>query len=844
MKKLKFDVTGMTCSACQAHVEKAVRNVSGVSAVNVNLLQNSMQVEFDDGLIGALQIISAVERAGYGASEKGAKSDNKAGSAGDEIRKMKTRLISSVCFLIPLFYICMGHMFGLPVPSILSGHENMMIFAITQLLLTVPIIALNFHFFRNGFKNLLHRSPNMDSLIALGATAAFVYSLYGTYMIAYYMGRNELNTAHRYMMNLYYESCGMILTLITVGKYLEAKSKRKTSDAVSKLVNLAPKTAIVIRDGRETEIPASEIAVGDIFILKAGTAVPCDATVIEGNCSVDQSALTGESIPVEKSTGDTLMSASVSTGGFVKCRCDKAEKDSTLSQIITLVEEASATKAPIARLADKISGIFVPVVIAIAVVSAVAWILITDDFAAALKAGISVLVISCPCSLGLATPTAIMVGTGKGASNGILIKSAESLETAHHVSAVVLDKTGTCTEGKPSVREIVLNGIGESEFLTLVGSVETNSSHPLAKSIIEYCSERKISLNPCTDYKETEGGGLSGKVNDRSIIIGNSRLMEQNRIDISEFVTKSQELAEIGAIPLYTAIDGRCAGIISVADPVKKTSKEAVDSLKSMGIRTIMLTGDNARTAETIRRQLGIDEVYAELLPQNKTSVIKDLQAKGERVAMIGDGINDAPALAAADVGIAVGAGQDIAIESADIVLMKNDLRDAVEAIRLSKATIRNIKQNLFWALFYNALGIPLAAGLFYPIFHWQLNPMFGAAAMSLSSVCVVTNALRLNFFKTHKSSTVEDTVTEKPHITVENQREEVNTMKKTMKIEGMMCSHCTGMVTKVLNAIDGVSAEVSLDDKCAYIELSKEVSNDVLKNAVTDAGYEVISIA
>lgn len=843
MKKLKFDVMGMTCSACQAHVEKAVRNVSGVSAVNVNLLQNSMQVEFDDALTGVLQIISAVERAGYRAAEKGVKSEKSADSTNDEIKKMKNRLIFSVCFLIPLFYICMGHMFGLPVPSILSGHENMMIFAITQLLLTVPIIALNFHFFRNGFKNLLHRSPNMDSLIALGATAAFVYSLYGTYMIAYYMGRNGLDTAHGYMMNLYYESCGMILTLITVGKYLEAKSKRRTSDAVNKLVNLAPKTAIVIRDGIETEIPASEIAVGDIFILKAGKVVPCDATIIEGNCSVDQSALTGESMPVEKSIGDTLMSASVSTGGFVKCHCDKAEKDSTLSQIITLVEEASATKAPIARLADKISGIFVPVVIAIAVISSVVWILVTNDFAAALKAGISVLVISCPCSLGLATPTAIMVGTGKGASNGILIKSAESLETAHHVSAVVLDKTGTCTEGKPSVREIILNGIDESEFLTLIGSVETNSSHPLARSIIEYCSKRKISLNLCTDYKETEGGGLSGKVNDRSIIIGNSRLMKQNRIDISALVTKSQELAESGAIPLYAAVDGKCMGIISVADPVKKTSKEAVDSLKSMGIRTIMLTGDNARTAEAIRRQLGIDEVHAELLPQNKTSIIKELQGKDECVAMIGDGINDAPALATADVGIAVGAGQDIAIESADIVLMKNDLRDAAEAIRLSKATIRNIKQNLFWALFYNALGIPLAAGLFYPIFHWQLNPMFGAAAMSLSSVCVVTNALRLNFFKTHKSSSIEDAVTEESHVTVENQRKEVNIMKKTMKIEGMMCNHCTGMVTKVLNAIDGVSAEVSLDDKCAYIELSKEVSDDVLKNAVTEAGYEVISL-
>lgn len=833
MKKVKFDVTGMTCSACQAHVEKAVRNVPGVAIANVNLLQNSMQVEFDESSTGTPQIISAVEQAGYGASERGVKSDTS--SAGDEISKMKTRLIASVCFLIPLFYICMGHMVGLPVPSILSGQENMMIFALTQLILTIPIIALNFHFFRNGFKNLLHRSPNMDSLIALGASAAFVYSLYGTYMTAYYMGRNELLTAHGYMMNLYYEACGTILTLITVGKYLEAKSKRRTSDAVSKLVNLAPKTAIVIRNGKETEIPTADIAIGDVFILKAGASVPCDATVIEGSCSVDQSALTGESIPVEKTVGDTLMSASVSTGGFVKCRCDKTEQNSTLAQIISLVEDASATKAPIARLADKISGIFVPVVITIAVLSAVIWFIITKDFAAALKSGISVLVISCPCSLGLATPTAIMVGTGKGASNGILIKSAESLETAHHVSAVVLDKTGTCTEGKPSVQEITLSGISEEELLVLVGSVEKNSSHPLAKSIIEYCSSKNVQLAVCDNYTETEGGGLSGKVNGRSIIIGNSRLMKQNSIDVSVMSTKSAEIARMGAVPLYTAVDGRCAGIITVADPVKKTSKEAVDMLKSIGIKTIMLTGDNTVTAETIRKQLGIDEVHAELLPQDKTSVIKELQFDGERVAMIGDGINDAPALAVADVGIAVGAGQDIAIEAADIILMKNDLRDAVEAIRLSKATIRNIKQNLFWALFYNALGIPLAAGLFYPIFHWQLNPMFGAAAMSLSSVCVVANALRLNFFKMQKSA-------DKPH-TIESPHKEVNVMKRTMKINGMMCSHCTGMVTKVLNAIDGVSAEVSLEDKCAYIELSKEVSDDVLKNAVTEAGYDVVSL-
>lgn len=844
MKKIKFDVTGMTCSACQAHVEKAVRGVNGVKSVNVNLLRNFMQVEFDENITDSLQIISAVERAGYGASESGMKTAEKQSGgtgSGDELKKMKNRLICSVCFLVPLFYICMGHMFGMPVPPVLSGHENMMIFALTQLLLTVPIIALNFHFFRNGFKNLIHRSPNMDSLIALGATAAFVYSLYGTYMTAYFMGRNQPDTAHEYMMNLYYESCGTILTLITVGKYLEAKSKRKTSDAVGKLVSLAPKTAVVIKDGKETEIPASQIAVGDIFILKAGASVPCDSTVIEGSCSVDQSALTGESIPVEKNKGDTLMSASVSMGGFVKCRCDRAEKDSTLSQIINLVEEASASKAPIARLADKISGIFVPVVICIALVSAVIWLIATKDFAASLKSAISVLVISCPCSLGLATPTAIMVGTGKGAQNGILIKSAESLETAHHVSTVVLDKTGTCTEGKPSVQEIILNKITENEFLAFIGSLEKNSSHPLAKAVTEYCSAKNTDLKPCIDYTETAGGGISGTVDGRRIIIGNSRIMEQNNIDISGLVQKAENTAENEAIPLYTAVDGKPAGIISLADKIKPTSKEAMDLFRSMNIKTVMLTGDNSRTAHAIADKLGIDEVHAELMPKDKTSIIKELQEKGEKVAMIGDGINDAPALASADIGIAVGAGQDIALESADIVLIKNDLRDAAEAVRLSRATIRNIKQNLFWALFYNALGIPLAAGLFYPVLHWQLNPMFGAAAMSLSSFFVVTNALRLNFFRTQKS-TAEETITE-THTVNENQREEVNTMKKTMKIEGMMCSHCTGMVTKVLNAIDGVSAEVSLDDKCAYIELSKEVSDEVLTKAVTDAGYDVISL-
>jgi len=841
MQNKKFDIIGMTCSACQSHVEKAVSRLDGVSKVNVNLLRNFMEVEFDESITGTDEIIQAVEKAGYGASEKGAQTNSgntEDTSESDHLKKMKQRLIRSVLFLIPLFYICMGHMINAPLPKFLTGRENMMLLALTQLLLTIPIIALNFHFFRNGFRNLLRRAPNMDSLIALGASAAFIYSLYGTYMSAYHIGHGNLSEAHSFMENLYYESCGMILTLITVGKFLEAKSKRKTSDAVSRLIDLAPKTAIILRDNIETEILASEIAVGDIFLLKAGASVPCDGTVLEGSCSVDQSALTGESIPVEKSVGDTLMSASVSTGGFVKCRCDRAEKDSTLSRIIALVEDASASKAPIARLADKISGIFVPVVIAISLITAGVWIAVTSDFPAALTAAISVLVISCPCSLGLATPTAIMVGTGKGAQNGILIKSAESLETAHHITTVVLDKTGTCTEGKPSVQDVYTRNIAESELLPLVGAVEVNSSHPLAKSITEYCGIKNITLSDCTYYTETPGGGISGIADGRKILVGNRRLMEQHGTDISFFADRAAKSAENGGIPLYIAVDGIAEGILIIADPVKPTSKEAVLSLKKMGIKTLMLTGDNPKTAEAVRNQLEIDDVCADLLPEDKTRIIRKLQSCGECVAMTGDGINDAPALAAADVGIAVGAGQDIAIESANIVLMKNDLRDAAEAIRLSRATIRNIKQNLFWALIYNSLGIPLAAGVFYPIFGWQLNPMFGAAAMSLSSVCVVTNALRLNFFRSEKSNTAE-LMTQEINIT----EPEVKIVKKTMMIEGMMCNHCTGMVTKLLNAIEGVSAEVSLEDKCAYIELSGDVSDDVLIKTVTDAGYEVKGI-
>ncbi|MBQ9139435.1 MAG: heavy metal translocating P-type ATPase, partial [Ruminococcus sp.] len=603
MKKTKFDITGMTCSACQAHVEKAVKALDGVSDVNVNLLRNYMQAEYDESVTNIEKIISAVEKAGYGASESGKKTG--ISSSDDNTKAMKRRLILSLCFMIPLFYLCMGHMFGLPVPSILDGHENMMLFCLTQLLLTIPIIALNFHFFRNGFKNILHRSPNMDSLIALGASAAFVYSLYGTYITAYHMGRGDMTAAHGFMMNLYYESCGMILTLITVGKYLESKSKGKTSDAVSALIDLSPKTALVVREEGEITIPAADLIVGDIFIVKAGGAVPCDCTVIEGSCSVDQSALTGESVPVVKNVGDTMMSASISTGGYVKCRCDRAEKDSTLSKIISLVEEASASKAPIARLADKISGVFVPIVIAIALVSAVLWLIVTGDTAAALKAAISVLVISCPCSLGLATPTAIMVAAGKGAQHGILMKSAESLETAHKITTVVLDKTGTCTEGKPKIRGIFAIGTTEKELMTYAGSLEANSSHPLAISVMNYCSEYNIDTLPCSDYKETEGGGLSGIINSRKILIGNKRLMEQNNIDISPLAPKAEQEAENGGIPLFIASDNKAMGMISAADPVKPTSKEAVDMFRDLGIKTVMLTGDNSRTAQAICRQLG-----------------------------------------------------------------------------------------------------------------------------------------------------------------------------------------------------------------------------------------------
>lgn len=833
--KQRFDVTGMTCSACSAHVEKGVSKLAGVKNVSVSLLQNSMTVEYDESALNEQQIINAVKHAGYGATVAGSKKVENV-TVKSSADAMKKRMLWSIVFLVPLFYLCMGHMAGIPIPPIFTGHENMMVFALTQLFLTIPIIVLNKHYFINGFKNLVHLSPNMDSLIALGSSAAGIYSVVQLFVMAYQMGRHNMDLAHESMMNLYFESCGMILTLITVGKYMEARSKSKTSQAIEKLVNLAPKTATVLRDGNEIEIPVEQVAVGDIFVIRSGGSIPCDGEIIDGTCSIDQSAITGESIPVSRSVGENIMAGTVCTTGFAKVKCTKTSENSALAQIISLVEEAASSKAPIAKLADKVSGVFVPVVITIAIIAVVIWLLTGASFAQALSVGISVLVISCPCALGLATPTAIMVGTGKGAENGILIKSAESLEIAHKVTTVVLDKTGTVTEGKPVVTDVyTAENISNRQLFEYAYPIEKASSHPLSIAVCEY-SEKEFTLSKeCEGYSETAGRGISALVNGKKVLAGNAKLMNDNGIEINVMQKIAERLADEGKTPLFFSCDGQLLGIIAVADTVKSTSKNAVEQMQKMGMRVIMLTGDNKKTANAIQQQIKADNVIAEVLPQDKEAEIRRLQESGECVAMVGDGINDSPALARADVGIAIGAGQDIAIESADIVLMKNDLQDAAVAFSLSKATIKNIKENLFWALFYNSLGIPLAAGLFYPLFGWTLNPMFGAAAMSLSSFFVVTNALRLKLFKPKFEIL--------PYSKQTCETKGCETMKKAIKIEGMMCSHCTNHVQNALNSIDGVTAQVSLDDKTAYVEISSDVTDEMLKKAVTSEGYKVTDI-
>ncbi len=853
----KFNVTGMSCSACSAAVEKSVGKVAGVRSVGVSLLTNSMRVDYDPVATNSGKIIQAVERAGYGASvaERGASAApaRKGVTPVEEARRaMKRRLIVSFVFWVPLMYLAMAPMFhmrsGLPIPGFLmeafGGAENGVSFALAQFLLLLPIVFANSSYYKNGFRALVHRSPNMDSLIALGSSAAVAYGIFALFRIGYGLGHGDPGTAEQYLQNLYFESAGTILTLITLGKYLEARSKGKTSEAITRLMNLAPKKATVERGGREVEIPAEEIVAGDVVVVRPGQSIPADGTVLEGSSSVDQSALTGESIPVEKQPGDSVSAATVNKNGFFKFRAQKVGSDTTLSQIIRLVEDAVASKAPIQKLADKVSGVFVPIVIAIAVIAAAVWMALGQPFEFALSIAIAVLVISCPCALGLATPVAIMVGTGRGAANGILFKSAEALEIAHTVGTVVLDKTGTVTEGKPRVTDLsAAVGVAERELLETAAALEQPSEHPLAEAVTEKAKQEGLAPAAAGDFRALPGKGVTARLDGVSCAAGSAALMEELHIDASPLRGKAEEFARDGKTPLFVSSGSRLLGVIAAADVVKPTSRAAVERLKKMGIDVVMLTGDNKKTAEAIRRSLGIDRAVAEVLPQDKEREVRRIQESGQKVAMVGDGINDAPALARADVGIAIGAGTDVAIESADVVLMRSDLLDVATAIRLSRATIRNIRENLFWAFFYNSIGIPLAAGVFYGLFSWTLSPMFAAAAMSLSSVCVVTNALRLRFFRAESTPAAGAAPAGGPAAEAAPISKEEISMKKVMKIDGMQCAHCKMRVEQALNAIPGVRASVDLDKKSAVLELDAPVGDEALKKAVSDAGYEPVSI-
>lgn len=880
MRKETYDITGMTCSACSSRVEKCVNKLEGVEKASVNLLTNSMQVEYEEEKLDVSGIIQAVEKTGYGAALRQKRSsgggsrqasgsgygtggrqaqgnDGAAGNgSGDRTRSrrqpaagsqggteksimqkeadsLKKRFLISIVFLIPLMYISMHHMFkewfGLPVPGFMMeyfhGNANVITFAFSQFLLLLPILYVNRKYFIVGFKTLAHRSPNMDSLIAIGSGAAVVYGCFVIFRLGRALGMQDIAVVEQYGMEVYFESAGTILTLITLGKFLEARSKGKTGEAITKLMNLAPKTAVVERDGSEVTVGIDEVEKGDIVLVRSGAAIPVDGVIISGHGSVDEAAITGESIPVDKKEGDTVVGATINKAGFFKFRATRVGDDTTLSQIIRLVEEASATKAPIAKMADKIAGVFVPTVIGIALLATLIWLFAGAGFEFALSIGISVLVISCPCALGLATPVAIMVGTGKGAELGILIKSGEALETAHSLDTIVLDKTGTITEGKPAVTDILPFAGSAEELLKTAVSLEKPSEHPLAEAIVKKAAETGLEAEEVQEFETLPGKGVSARLAGRLFYAGNEALMNEKQIPTKKVKETLYRLANEGKTPLIFSNEQEIIGVIAVADVVKKTSKEAIERLGKMGIQTIMLTGDNEVTANAVKRQLGIPKVIAGVLPDGKEQVIAGLQREGKKVAMVGDGINDAPALMRADVGIAIGAGTDVAIESADIVLMKNDLLDVCSAIRLSRKVITNIKENLFWAFFYNSIGIPLAAGVFYSAFGLKLNPMFGSAAMALSSVCVVSNALRIKRFKEDK---------------------EMFGKKKcdvTMKVEGMSCGHCSARVEEALNAIEGVKAEVDLKKKTAYVTLEKEVSDETLKKAVEEAGYSVPEI-
>lgn len=877
MKKQKFAVTGMTCSACSSHVEKSVAKLPGMETVSVNLLTNSMQAVYDESVCNEEKIIEAVEKAGYGAgllqgehreradyikgnnTEQGSGTVSDGGSPGKNTegrealkgkkanKEMKTRLIISIVFMILLMLVSMHHMFfmwlGLTPPKWLNdlfhGNENALTFAFTQFLLTLPIIYVNRKYYQTGFKTLFHLSPNMDSLIAIGSGAALVYGIFAIYRIGYGLGHGNDALVSRYASDLYFESAGMILALITVGKYLETRSKGKTSEAIEKLMDLSPKTAVLLMEnGEEKEIPTHQLKKEDLFVVKPGSLVPADGIVVEGVSSINEAAITGESIPVEKQPGDQVVSATMNKAGRLVCKALKVGEDTTLAQIIRLVEEASSSKAPIARMADRIAGVFVPAVMAVALAAFLVWMLAGGGFEAAISSAIAVLVISCPCALGLATPVAIMVGTGVGAKNGILIKSGDALQSAGDVNTVVLDKTGTITEGSPRVTDILEyeKGVTTDRILASAAAIEKPSEHPLAEAIVNEAIEKKIAIPKAEEFQAVFGKGVQGICEGIRCLAGNRKFMEENGIFLSkEQESAMEKLSEEGKTPLLFAREKMLAAIIAVADTVKPSSEKAIEELHKMNIEVVMLTGDNMRTAQAVQKKLGINQVIAEVLPEDKEKEIRKLQSRGKKAAMIGDGINDAPALAAADVGIAIGAGTDVAIDSADIILMRSRLTDVITAIKLSRNVIRNIRENLFWAFFYNIIGIPLAAGVWYPMFGIRLSPMFGAAAMSLSSLFVVGNALRLRNFKPY---VYQETYKK------DNKEKENKDMKKTMIIEGMMCAHCTGRVQKALEEIEGVkSVSMSLENKSAEITLGGEVADEVLKEAVAQAGYEVTEI-
>ena len=836
----QYTVTGMSCAACSARVEKAVSHVSGVTSCSVSLLTNSMGVE---GTADPQAVIAAVQAAGYGASLKGAAQESpdiaqqEDALADHETPVLKRRLIASLGFLIVLMYFSMGHMmWGWRLPAFFD--DNHVAMGLVQMLLTIAVMVINQKFFINGFKSLFHGSPNMDTLVALGSTASFGYSTYALFAMTGAQVRGDMTTVMSYMHEFYFESAAMILALITVGKMLEARSKGKTTDALKSLMKLAPQTAVLVRGGQEVTVPIAQVRRGDIFVVRPGENIPVDGVILEGESAVNESALTGESIPVDKTVGDSVSAATSNQSGFLRCEATRVGEDTTLSQIIKMVSDAAATKAPIAKVADKVSGVFVPTVITLAVLTTAVWLLCGKSIGFALARGISVLVISCPCALGLATPVAIMVGNGLGAKNGILFKTAVSLEETGKTEIVALDKTGTITRGEPRVTDIVpADGLSEHDLLTLAAALEKRSEHPLARAVLHRADEEKLSIAEISDFRALPGNGLTATLGGEELLGGSLSFISTKAQIPSDLRMKAESLAEEGKTPLFFAKGGRLAGIIAVADVMKEDSPAAIAALRNMGIRVVMLTGDNERTARAIGRQAGVDEVIAGVLPEGKENVIRTLQKKG-KVAMVGDGINDAPALTRADIGIAIGAGTDVAIDAADVVLMKSQLSDVPAAIRLSRATLRNIHENLFWAFFYNVIGIPLAAGVWIPLFGWTLNPMFGAAAMSLSSFCVVSNALRLNLFKLHDAGKDKKIKSKKHH-------QEENKMEKTMKIEGMMCGHCEAAVKKALEAVDGVaSAEVSHTSGTAVVTLSKPVDNAVLKKAVEDKDYTVTDIA